>query len=94
MPQLVKISMKLGARGLDVDHGIGPTNSDKEAAASKLLNVQNSVAPPLLFISKSRRRRQVRQPGGPEMVMSELPAMFLYDRSGKRVRSVSGGRRP
>ncbi len=86
MPQLVKMSMKLGARGL-VLITVSADEPDKELAAFKLL-MENSVAPPFYL------KKAVDDDKFTNLVdtkwSGELPAMFLYDRSGKRVRSFLG----
>jgi thiol-disulfide isomerase/thioredoxin len=86
MPQLVKLSAKLAARGL-VLVTVSTDEPAKEATAFKVL-MENSVAPPFYL------KKVVDDDKFYDFIdtkwSGEMPAMFIYDRSGKRVRSFLG----
>jgi thiol-disulfide isomerase/thioredoxin len=86
MPQLVKLSEKLKARGLDFVT-VSADEPDKEPAAFQVLQ-QNAVAAPF-YIKKAADDDKFYIMVDPEW-SGEMPAMFIYDRSGKRVRSFLG----
>jgi thiol-disulfide isomerase/thioredoxin len=86
MPQLVKLSEKLKARGLDFVT-VSADEPDKEPAAFQVLQ-QNAVAAPF-YIKKATDDDKFYNLVDPEW-SGEMPAMFIYDRSGKRVRSFLG----
>ena len=86
MPKLAKLSDKLRARGFDLVT-ISADEPEKEAAAFKVL-MENSVAAPF-FIKKNADDDKFNELIDPKWT-GALPAMFLYDRTGKRVRSFVG----
>jgi len=86
MPQLVKMSQKLAARGF-VLITVSADESSKELAAFKVLT-DNSVAPP--FYLKKVADDDKFYNFVDKSWSGEMPAMFIYDRSGKRVRSFLG----
>lgn len=86
MPQLVKLSEKLRARGLDLVT-VSTDAPEQEAAAFKLL-MQNSIAAPFYLKKAADDDKFYEAVDG--KWSGEMPAMFLYDRSGKRVRSFLG----
>jgi len=86
MPQLVKLSEKLRAKGLDFIT-ISADEPKQELAAYKVL-MENSVAPPSylkIAVDDDKFYNLVDTKWS-----GEMPAMFIYDRSGKRVRSFLG----
>jgi thiol-disulfide isomerase/thioredoxin len=86
MPQLVKLSEKLKARGFDLVT-VSADEPEKELAAFQVLK-ENAVAAPF-YLKKADDDDKFY-----DMVdakwSGEMPAMFVYDRSGKRVRSFLG----
>jgi len=86
MPLLVKLSEKLKARGLDFVT-VSADEPDKEPAALQVLQ-QNAVAAPF-YIKKASDYDKFYNLVDPKW-SGEMPAMFIYDRSGKRVRSFLG----
>jgi thiol-disulfide isomerase/thioredoxin len=86
MPQLVKLSEKLRGRGLDFVT-LSTDESENEAAAFKML-MENSVAAPF-FLKKVSDDDKFYNLVDPKW-SGEMPAMFIYDRSSKRVRSFLG----
>jgi len=85
-PELVKLSQKLRGRGLDVVT-ISADEPEQEAAALKLLKDDGVSGP--AYLKKAMdddefdRLIDAKWSGA-------LPALFLYDRSGKKVRSFVG----
>ncbi|HVO96970.1 MAG TPA: TlpA disulfide reductase family protein [Bryobacteraceae bacterium] len=86
MPQLVKLSAKLGARGVDIVT-VSADEPGKEAAAYKFL-MDNAVGGPF-FLKKAADEDKFYAVVDAKW-SGEMPAMFLYDRTGKRVRSFLG----
>ena len=86
MPQLVKLSEKLRARGLDFVT-VSSDEPGKEVAAFKVL-MENAVAAPL-YLKKADDDDKFYNLVDAKW-SGEIPAMFIYDRSGKRVRSFLG----
>jgi len=86
MPQLVKLSEKLHARGLDLIT-VSADAPEQEQAAFKLL-MQNAVAAPF-YLKKAADDDKFYNSVDTKW-SGEMPAMFIYDRSGKRVRSFLG----
>jgi cytochrome c biogenesis protein CcmG, thiol:disulfide interchange protein DsbE len=86
MPQLVKLEQKLRARGFELVT-VSADEPEQEAAASKVLKADGVSGPGYLkkaadddkFIGAIDSKW-----GG------ALPALFLYDRSGKKARSFIG----
>ncbi|PYT10740.1 MAG: hypothetical protein DMG59_28080 [Acidobacteria bacterium] len=85
-PELVKLSQKLRGRGLDVVT-ISADEPEQEAAALKLLKDDGVSGP--AYLKKAMdddefdRLIDAKWSGA-------LPELFLYDRSGKKVRSFIG----
>jgi thiol-disulfide isomerase/thioredoxin len=86
MPQLVKLSAKLGPRGLDFV-SVSADEPNKEAAALKVL-MENAVGGPF-FIKKAADDDKFNDLVDAKW-SGEMPAMFIYDRTGKRIRSFLG----
>ncbi len=86
MPQLVKLSEKLRAKGLDFIT-VSADEPESEAAAFKVL-MQHAVAAPF-YIKKVDDNDKFYNSVDTKW-SGEMPAMFIYDRSGKRVRSFLG----
>jgi len=86
MPLLVKLSARLRTRGLDFVT-VSADEAGKEGDALKVL-MQNAVAEPFYL------KRAVDDDKFFNLVdakwSGEMPAMFIYDRSGKRARSFLG----
>jgi thiol-disulfide isomerase/thioredoxin len=86
MPELVKLGQKLKARGFELVT-ISSDEPEQEASALKVLK-ENSVAAPVY----------AKRPKDDDKFINAidtkwggaLPAMFLYDRTGKKVRSFIG----
>jgi thiol-disulfide isomerase/thioredoxin len=86
MPELVKMQAKLGARGVTV-MTVSADEPAKEMAAYKVL-MENSVTAPFYF-KKAADDDKFYNLVDPKW-SGEMPAMFVYDRTGKRVRSFLG----
>lgn len=86
MPQLVKMSDRLGSRGL-VLVTVSTDEPAKELAAFKVL-MENAVGPP--FYLKKVADDDKFYDSIDKKWSGEMPAMFIYDRSGKRVKSFLG----
>ena len=86
MPQLVKLEQKLRARGFDLVT-VSADEPEQEAAAAKVLK-DDGVAGPAYLKKAADDDKFIgaidAKWGG------ALPALFLYDRSGKKVRSFIG----
>jgi len=86
MPQLVKLSEKLKARGFDLVT-VSADEPEKEAAALQVLK-QDAVAAPF-YLKKAGDDDKFYNLVDAKW-SGEMPAMFIYDRTGKRVRSFLG----
>jgi hypothetical protein len=86
MPQIVKMSVRLSTRGL-VLVTVSTDEPAKELAAFKVL-MDNAVAPPY-FLKKVDDDDKFYNSVDTKW-SGEIPAMFIYDRAGKRVRSFLG----
>ena len=86
MPQLVKLAEKLRTRGLDFIT-VSTDAPENEPAAFKLL-MQNAVAAPF-YVKHAADDDKFYNLVDPKW-SGEMPGMFIYDRSGKRVRSFLG----
>jgi thiol-disulfide isomerase/thioredoxin len=86
MPQLVKLSERLKARGFDLVTVSGDEPS-KEALALKVLT-ENAVGGP--FYVKKAADDDKFYASVDDKWSGEMPAMFIYDRTGKKVRSFLG----
>ena len=87
MPQLVQLSRKLAARGFDLVI-ISADDQEQDAAALKVLK-ENRVEGPA-YLLKTADKDAFYPTVDAKWVSGELPALFLYDRNGKRVRSLFG----
>jgi thiol-disulfide isomerase/thioredoxin len=87
MPQLVQLSRKLAARGFDLVI-VSADDQEQEAAALKVLK-ENRVEGPT-YLLKTANNDAFYPTIDAKWVSGELPALFLYDRNGKRVRSFLG----
>ncbi|HTB16353.1 MAG TPA: TlpA disulfide reductase family protein [Bryobacteraceae bacterium] len=86
MPQLVKLADRLRTRGVDFVT-VSADAPEQEQAAFKVL-MQDSVAAP--FYLKKVADDDKFYDSVDSKWSGEMPAMFIYDRSGKRVRSFLG----
>jgi len=87
MPQLVQLSQKLSARGFDLLM-ISADDPEQEGAALKVLK-ENRVEGPA-YVLKTANKDAFYPTVDTKWVNGELPALFLYDRSGRRVRAFLG----
>ncbi len=86
MPQLVKLAAKLRAKGLDFVT-VSADEAGKESAALKVLT-DDAVAGPF-FIKKVKDDDKFYNVVDAKW-SGEMPAIFIYDRAGKRVQSFLG----
>jgi thiol-disulfide isomerase/thioredoxin len=86
MPQLVKLGGKLRARGVDFVT-VSADEPEKEPAAFQVLK-ENAVAAPF-YLKKADDDDKFYNLVDTKW-SGEMPAMFIYDRAGKRVRSFLG----
>ncbi len=86
MPQLVKLADKLRARGMDFVT-VSADAPEQEQAAIKLL-MQNAVGAPL-YLKKAADDDKFYNLVDSKW-SGEMPAMFIYDRSGKLAKSFLG----
>src|SRR5579863_8315064 len=87
MPQLVQLSRKLATRGFDLVM-ISADEAEQQSAAAKLL-ADNQVAG-ATYLLKTADNDKFYPAVDAKWSSGELPALFLHDRSGKRVRSFFG----
>ena len=87
MPQLVQLSHKLAARGFDLVM-ISADEAEQQTAAAKLL--QDNRAEGANYLLKTADNDKFYPAVDAKWSSGELPALFLYDRSGKKVRSFFG----
>src|SRR5665213_3522175 len=87
MPQLVQLSHKLAARWFDLVM-ISADEAEQQGAAAKLL--QDNRAEGTNYLLKTADNDKFYPAVDAKWGSGELPALFLYDRSGKRVRSFFG----
>ncbi|HML17140.1 MAG TPA: TlpA disulfide reductase family protein [Bryobacteraceae bacterium] len=87
MPELVKLEQKLRARGFDLVT-ISTDEPEAQPAAIKVL-AANHVAGPT-YIRKAADDDKFCDAIDPKW-QGVLPALFLYDRNGRKVRSFLGG---
>jgi len=87
MPQLIQLSRKLAARGFDLVM-ISADEAEQQAAAFKLL--QDNKAAGATYLLKTADNDKFYPAVDAKWSSGELPALFLYDRSGKKVRSFFG----
>jgi thiol-disulfide isomerase/thioredoxin len=86
MPELIKLSERLRGKGLDLIT-VSADEPEKEPAAFKVL-MENSVAAPF-YIKKAADDDKFYNSVDTNW-SGEIPAMFVYDRAGKRVKSFLG----
>jgi thiol-disulfide isomerase/thioredoxin len=86
MPQLIKLQARLKARGLELVT-ISADEPDQAAAAEKVLKQFGSPSP--AYRKQARKDEQFIDAIDPDW-SGALPALFLYDRSGRKVRSFIG----
>jgi thiol-disulfide isomerase/thioredoxin len=86
MPELVKMSERLRSKGFDFVT-VSSDEAGKEQAALKVL-MENAVAEPF-YLKKVPDDDKFFESVDTKW-SGEIPAMFIYDRSGKRVRSFLG----
>jgi thiol-disulfide isomerase/thioredoxin len=87
MPQLIQLSRKLAARGFDLVM-ISADEAEQQAAAMKLL--QDNHAEGATYLLKTADNDKFYPAVDTKWSSGELPALFLYDRSGKKVRAFFG----
>jgi thiol-disulfide isomerase/thioredoxin len=87
MPQLVQLSHKLAARGFDLVM-ISADEAEQQSAAAKLL--QENRVEGATYLLKTADNDKFYPAVDAKWSSGELPALFLYDRSGKKVRSFFG----
>ncbi|HSR08967.1 MAG TPA: TlpA disulfide reductase family protein [Bryobacteraceae bacterium] len=87
MPQLVQLSHKLAARGFDLVM-ISADEAEQQSAAAKLL--QDNRAEGANYLLRTADNDKFYPAVYAKWSSGELPALFLYDRSGKKVRSFFG----
>ena len=86
MPELVKLDQKLRARGFELVT-ISADEPEQESAMAKVLKDNN--VPGTTYLKKPVDDDKFINSIDPEWG-GALPAMFLYDRTGKKVRSFIG----
>jgi thiol-disulfide isomerase/thioredoxin len=87
MPDLVKLSQRLSARGFDLVT-ISNDEPDREAAALKVLQ-DNKVSGAVYWLRPVDREKFYHLVDG-NWEDGSLPALFLYDRAGKKTRVFIG----
>ena len=87
MPDLVQLSSKLGARGFDFVT-ISNDEPDREAAALQLLREQK--VPGTFYWARPADREKFYRVVDGNWEDGSLPALFLYDRAGKKARVFVG----
>jgi thiol-disulfide isomerase/thioredoxin len=87
MPQLAKLHEKLKAKGLHVIT-ISADEPEAEAAAKKFLNDAGAAASPS-YIRRANDDDKFAAAVDPKW-QGALPALFIYDKNGKKVRSFVG----
>jgi thiol-disulfide isomerase/thioredoxin len=87
MPQLLQLSRKLAARGFDLVM-ISADEAEQQGAAAKLL--QENHAEGAVYLLKTADNDKFYPVVDAKWSSGELPALFLYDRSGKKGRSFFG----
>jgi thiol-disulfide isomerase/thioredoxin len=87
MPELVKLSRTLSARGFDLVL-ISADEPEQETAARKVLGGLGAASP--LYILKTADNDKFYPTVDSKWASGALPALFLYDRSGKKVRAFIG----
>jgi len=87
MPQLMQLSRKLAARGFDLVM-ISADETEQQTAAAKLL--QDNRVEGATYLLKTADNDKFYPAVDGKWSSGELPALLLYDRSGKKVRSFFG----
>jgi thiol-disulfide isomerase/thioredoxin len=87
MPQLVQLSAKLAARGFDLVM-ISADEAAQQGAAVKVLSDNRAAG--TNYLLKTADNDKFYPTVDAKWSSGELPALFLYDRSGKKVRSFFG----
>jgi thiol-disulfide isomerase/thioredoxin len=87
MPHLVKMEQKLRAKGLDVVM-ISVDDPSDEAKASKVLKETTMPVPG--FLRKTDDEDKFCTAIDPAWASGAVPAIFVYNRAGKRVKSFIG----
>ncbi len=86
MPELLKLQAKLKARGFELVF-ISADEPEQEAAAERLLQKANAIGP--AYRKQPQNDDQFINAIDPKW-SGALPALFLYDRKGHKVRSYFG----
>lgn len=86
MPQLLKLQQKLKARGFELIT-ISADETEQEAQAAQFIQKNNIPAP---FFRKQAKNDDKFINGIDAKWSGELPASFLYDKSGRKVKSYFG----
>jgi len=91
MPELVKLSQKLAARGFDVVM-ISADEAAREAMAAGVLRDNQAPGTRYLLREGDAEREKFYKAVDPQWATNDgsLPALFLYDRGGKKVRAFIG----
>ena len=84
---MVQLSRKLASRGFDLVM-ISADEAEQRGAAAKLL--EDNRAEGASYLLKTADNDKFYSAVDAKWSSGELPALFLYDRSGKRVRSFFG----
>lgn len=87
MPQLLQLSRKLAARGFDL-LTISADEAEQQGAAAKLL--ADNRAAGANYLLKTADNDKFYAAVDAKWSSGQLPALFLYDRSGKKARSFFG----
>ena len=87
MPELVQLSQKLAARGFEL-LTVSNDEPDREAAALKLL--QEQKVPGAFYWVRPTDREKFYHVVDANWEDGSLPALFLYDRTGKKSRVFIG----
>jgi thiol-disulfide isomerase/thioredoxin len=87
MPEIAKLQQKLAARGFTVIT-ISTDEPEQEASARKVLEDDHITG--AAYIKKTADDDKFYVKVDPEWTSGAVPAVFLYDRNGKRVKSFIG----
>lgn len=86
MPELVKLEQKLRARGFDL---VTISNDEPEAQPAAIKVLAANHVPGVTYLRKAADDDKFCDAIDPKW-QGVLPALFLYDRSGKKVRAFLG----
>lgn len=91
MPELAKLSQKLSARGFELVT-ISADDAEREAMAAGVLRDDKIPGAKYLLHGSDADREKFYRALDPAWAANDgsLPALFLYDRNGKKVRSFIG----